>query len=186
MKRGDRVAMLLPRTSRLIFTMFGIMKAGAAYIPCDPHYPADRIKLILEDSEAAYIVTDDENLENLKAQAGEGSLKVLEKALNVEELLQCENTANPAIPQEGGDLAYIIYTSGSTGRPKGVMLHHKGICNELFAHLRFYRSSKRCDASPQGYLQRALCPSAQLPQLDGDARGKVHTRTGHHLLRRFR
>ena len=139
-KRGDRVAMLLPRTSRLIFTMFGIMKAGAAYIPCDPHYPADRIKLILEDSEAAYIVTDDENLANLKAQAGEGSIKVLEKALNVEELLQCQNTANPAIPQEGSDLAYIIYTSGSTGRPKGVMLHHSGICNELFAHPLNFRN----------------------------------------------
>ena len=139
-KRGDRVAMLLPRTSRLIFTMFGIMKAGAAYIPCDPHYPADRIKLILEDSEAAYIVTDDENLANLKSQAGEGSLKVLEKALNVEELLQCEQTDNPAIPQDGSDLAYIIYTSGSTGRPKGVMLHHKGICNELFAHPLNFRN----------------------------------------------
>ena len=139
-KRGDRVAMLLPRTSRLIFTMFGIMKAGAAYIPCDPHYPADRIKLILEDSEAAYIVTDDENLANLKSQAGEGSLKVLEKALNIEELLQCEQTDNPAIPQDGSDLAYIIYTSGSTGRPKGVMLHHKGICNELFAHPLNFRN----------------------------------------------
>ena len=139
-KRGDRVAMLLPRTSRLIFTMFGIMKAGAAYIPCDPHYPADRIKLILEDSEAAYIVTDDENLANLKTQAGEGSVKVLEKALNIEELLQCEKTSNPAIPQKGSDLAYIIYTSGSTGRPKGVMLHHSGICNELFAHPLNFRN----------------------------------------------
>ena len=139
-KRGDRVAMLLPRTSRLIFTMFGIMKAGAAYIPCDPHYPVDRIKLILEDSEAAYIVTDDENLANLKAQAGEGSLEVLEKALNIETLLQCGNTANPAIPQEGSDLAYIIYTSGSTGRPKGVMLHHRGVCNELFAHPLNFRN----------------------------------------------
>ncbi|MBR6169104.1 MAG: amino acid adenylation domain-containing protein [Bacteroidaceae bacterium] len=139
-KRGDRVAMLLPRTSRLIFTMFGIMKAGAAYIPCDPHYPADRIKLILEDSEATYIVTDEENLANLKTQAGEGSLKVLEKALNVVDLLQCQNTANPGIPQEGSDLAYIIYTSGSTGRPKGVMLHHKGICNELFAHPLNFRN----------------------------------------------
>lgn len=139
-KRGDRVAMLLPRTSRLIFTMFGIMKAGAAYIPCDPHYPFDRIKLILEDSEAAYIVTNEENLANLKAQAGEGSIEVLEKALNVEELLQCDNTVNPAIQQDGSDLAYIIYTSGSTGRPKGVMLHHSGICNELFAHPLNFRN----------------------------------------------
>ncbi len=139
-KRGDRVAMLLPRTSSLIFTMFGIMKAGAAYIPCDPHYPADRIKLILEDSQAACIVTDEQNLANLREQAGDGSLKVLEKALDVQELLQCPNTANPAIPQEGSDLAYIIYTSGSTGRPKGVMLHHKGICNELYAHPLNYRN----------------------------------------------
>ena len=87
------------------------MKAGAAYIPCDPHYPVDRIKLILEDSEAAYIVSDEENLENLKAQAGEGSLEVLEKSLNIEELLQCENTSNPAIPQDGSDLAFTPYTS---------------------------------------------------------------------------
>jgi amino acid adenylation domain-containing protein/thioester reductase-like protein len=139
-KRGDRVAMLLPRTSRLIFTMFGIMKSGAAYIPCDPHYPFDRIKLILEDSQAAYIVTDNENLANLKTQAGDAGLEVLDKALDIEELLQCENTANPAVPQQGSDLAYIIYTSGSTGRPKGVMLHHSGICNELFAHPLNFRN----------------------------------------------
>lgn len=53
----DRVALLLPRTSRLILSLFGVLKAGAAYIPCDPEYPADRVKLILEDSEARYIIT---------------------------------------------------------------------------------------------------------------------------------
>ena len=56
-KERDRVALLLPRTSRLILSLFGVLKAGAAYIPCDPDYPADRIKLILEDSEARYIIT---------------------------------------------------------------------------------------------------------------------------------
>ena len=60
-KRGvverDRVALLLPRTSRLILALFGVLKSGAAYIPCDPEYPADRVKLILEDSEARYIIT---------------------------------------------------------------------------------------------------------------------------------
>jgi amino acid adenylation domain-containing protein/thioester reductase-like protein len=139
-KRGDRVAMLLPRTSRLVIAMFGIMKAGAAYIPCDPHYPVDRIKLILEDSGAACIVTDAANLAALKAEAGGAGLDVLEKALDIEELLQCPDTANPGIPQDGSDLAYIIYTSGSTGRPKGVLLHHRGVCNELFAHPLNFRN----------------------------------------------
>ena len=123
----DRVAMLLPRTSRVMLTMYGILKTGAAFIPCDPHYPADRIQLILDDSETRYIVTDQEHMALVPAA----------KAIDVEELLAVPCAA-PALPQPLGltpdDLAYLIYTSGSTGRPKGVMLHHRGICNELTAH----------------------------------------------------
>ena len=104
---GDRVAMLLPRTSRLILSMFGIQKAGAAYIPCDPEYPADRVKLILEDSGAKLIITPEV----------------------AEELLACEETTQPQTTLTPDDLAYLIYTSGSTGRPKGVMLRHEGMCN---------------------------------------------------------
>ena len=104
---GDRVAILLPRTSRLILSMFGIQKAGAAYIPCDPEYPADRVKLILEDSGAKLIITPEV----------------------AEELLQCEDMTHPQIALTPDDLSYLIYTSGSTGRPKGVMLRHEGMCN---------------------------------------------------------
>lgn len=128
-KRGvmarDRVALLLPRTSRLILSLFGVLKAGAAYIPCDPEYPADRIKLILEDSEARYIITTADHMGDLPA----------DKAINVEDLISdnatlqpCDNDITP------DDLAYLIYTSGSTGRPKGVMLRHEGICNYLYGH----------------------------------------------------
>ena len=121
---ADRVALLLPRTSRLILAQFGVLKAGAAYIPCDPEYPADRVKLILEDSEARFIITTAERM----AQVPDG------KAIDVEDLLACtdETTPQPAITPD--DLAYIIYTSGSTGRPKGVMLRHEGICNYLYGH----------------------------------------------------
>ena len=111
---GDRVALLLPRTSRLVLSMFGVLKAGAAYIPCDPDYPADRVKLILEDSGAKMIITPE----------------------LAEELLACE-VSSPLPHREGpgvGHLAYLIYTSGSTGRPKGVMLRHEGICNYLYGH----------------------------------------------------
>ncbi len=106
-REGDRVAMLLPRTSRLILSMIGIQKAGAAYIPCDPEYPADRVKLILEDSGAKLIITPDV----------------------AEELLKEEDTTPPQTRLTPDDLAYLIYTSGSTGRPKGVMLRHEGMCN---------------------------------------------------------
>ncbi len=106
-REGDRVALLLPRTSRLILSMFGVQKAGAAYIPCDPEYPADRVKLILEDSGAKLIITPEV----------------------AEELLQTEDTTLPQTSLTPDDLVYLIYTSGSTGRPKGVMLRHEGMCN---------------------------------------------------------
>ena len=122
-KERDRVALLLPRTSRLILSLFGVLKAGAAYIPCDPDYPADRIKLILEDSEARYIITTADRMDSVPAG----------KAINVEELLE-ESPSIPITQITPDDLAYLIYTSGSTGRPKGVMLRHEGICNYLYGH----------------------------------------------------
>ena len=133
-KEGDRVALLLPRTSRLILSLFGVMKAGAAYIPCDPDYPADRVKLILEDSEARYIIGP--TPQPLPEKEGSGYQMPPEKWLDVEELLATDVTT-PLPLREGlgeGLLAYLIYTSGSTGRPKGVMLRHEGICNYLYGH----------------------------------------------------
>ncbi len=124
----DRVALLLPRTSRLILSLFGVLKAGAAYIPCDPDYPADRVKLILEDSEARYIITTADRMDTVPA----------EKAIDVEELLGNAQKQSDIRPIKADitpdDLAYLIYTSGSTGRPKGVMLRHEGICNYLYGH----------------------------------------------------
>ena len=124
-KDCDRVALLLPRTSRLILSLFGVLKAGAAYIPCDPDYPADRVKFILEDSAARFIITTADRLDSISA----------DQAINVEDLLQgpdnCDTISTSITPD---DLAYLIYTSGSTGRPKGVMLRHEGICNYLYGH----------------------------------------------------
>ena len=127
-KRGvqdrDRVALLLPRTSRLILALFGVLKSGAAYIPCDPEYPADRVKLILEDSEARYIITTHDRMDSVPA----------DKAIDIEDLIHDDNDGTIVTDINPEDLAYLIYTSGSTGRPKGVMLHHRGICNYLYGH----------------------------------------------------
>jgi len=123
-RERDRVALLLPRTSRLVLALFGVLKAGAAYIPCDPEYPADRVKLILEDSEARYIITTADRLDTVPA----------DRAIDVETLLAAECDGPVETHITPNDLAYLIYTSGSTGRPKGVMLHHRGICNYLYGH----------------------------------------------------
>lgn len=56
-KNPDKIALLLPRTSRTILSIFGVLKAGCAYIPCDTEYPAERINQILEDSNAPYVIT---------------------------------------------------------------------------------------------------------------------------------
>ena len=127
-KRGvqdrDRVALLLPRMSRLILALFGVLKSGAAYIPCDPEYPADRVRLILEDSEARYIITTHDRMDSVPA----------DKAIDIEDLIHDDNDGTIVTDINPEDLAYLIYTSGSTGRPKGVMLHHRGICNYLYGH----------------------------------------------------
>lgn len=113
----SRVALLLPRTSRVIMAMFGVMKAGCAYIPCDPAYPEERVNHILGDSQAPLVITTSDRVADY------------ENAVDVEELLACTQEDNPNLDVAPEDLAYLIYTSGSTGKPKGVMLTHKGVCN---------------------------------------------------------
>ena len=116
-KKGDRIAILLPRTSRQIIAMYAILKAGGAYIPCDTEYPKERISYILENSEAKYIITE-----------GKGNY---ENEINIEKLLENENEATPESGVTPDDTAYLIYTSGSTGRPKGVEIKHGSIANYL-------------------------------------------------------
>ena len=123
-KTGDSVALLLPRESCFFACLFGVNKAGAAFIPCDPQYPADRINHIIADSEASFIITTADKLSDYPA----------EKAIDVADILLGDQTENPDVAMSDRELSYMIYTSGSTGKPKGVMLHHRGICNYLTPH----------------------------------------------------
>lgn len=121
---GEAVAILLPRDSRLIASMYGILKAGGVYVPCDTEYPIQRIDYILEDSDATYIITTANRISEFE----EG------RAIDVEELMALQDESNPQVDIKPTDLAYLIYTSGSTGKPKGVMLEHRGISNCVFSH----------------------------------------------------
>lgn len=117
--RGDMVVLLLPRRSYYFASLLGVLKTGAAFIPCDPKYPSERINLITEDSGAQFIVTTEDKL----AQYSDG------KAIDIAQLLTGDNTANPQTDMASEDLAYAIYTSGSTGKPKGVLIRHIGVCS---------------------------------------------------------
>lgn len=121
-KKGGRAVILLERTSKIFSSMFGILKAGGAFIPSCPDYPKERIDTIINDSEADFVITEGE------------LLKTYKNAIDVNELLAYKNDLRPEIDISPEDLAYLIYTSGSTGKPKGVMLRHIGICNYLTNH----------------------------------------------------
>ncbi|MFI3298566.1 MAG: amino acid adenylation domain-containing protein [Rikenellaceae bacterium] len=120
-EQGSRIALLLPREWKLIAAMFGVLKAGGAYIPCDPEYPTSRTQYIIEDSQAQYIITTRDRATEFESS----------RALVIDTLLECSDTQNPNLEISSDSLAYLIYTSGSTGKPKGVMLQHKGITNYL-------------------------------------------------------
>ncbi|MBR1442281.1 MAG: amino acid adenylation domain-containing protein [Firmicutes bacterium] len=119
--KGNSVVLLLLRKSFYFSALFGVLKSGCAFIPCDPEYPSDRINHIITDSNASFIVATSDKLSEYPS----------EKALDIKDLLAGKDTSVPDVDVSPNDLAYMIYTSGSTGNPKGVMLRHIGICNYI-------------------------------------------------------
>ncbi len=148
-KKGGSVVLLLPRRSFYFASLFGVLKSGAAFIPCDPAYPADRINHIISDSGADFIVTTSDKLGDYPA----------DKALDIEMLLSGTDTSAPEVDVSPEDLAYMIYTSGSTGKPKGVMLRHIGICN--------YTASE-AGGLLYDYVRRNICIMASVTTVSFD------------------
>ncbi|WP_345533563.1 AMP-binding protein, partial [Microbispora amethystogenes] len=112
--------MCLPRTSDLIVALLAVLKTGAAYVPIDPGYPRERVAYLLEDSNAAVLVTTSEH----NPLAGSAGVEVVD----VRAVLGSAGDGfqrRLGVGVRPGDAAYVIYTSGSTGRPKGVVIEHR-------------------------------------------------------------
>lgn len=136
---GDRVGLYLVKSVDAIAGIFGILKAGAAYVPVDPSAPPARCAYILNNCSVRVIITERRLEAALRAElAGLGAVPPLllldmdesEGRLPLDRALADAQAADPAAPAAGVDpgldgLAYILYTSGSTGKPKGVMLTHR-------------------------------------------------------------
>ncbi len=132
------VALGMARSRYVLVGLLGILKAGAAYVPLDPSYPAERLRFMLEDANASILVTDQQTLPNLPAHCADvvrlGPLSPLFKQM------PATPPASSATPVH---LAYVIYTSGSTGQPKGVQIPHRAVVN--FLHAMQQRPGIGCD-----------------------------------------
>ncbi|HEX7242584.1 MAG TPA: amino acid adenylation domain-containing protein, partial [Longimicrobiaceae bacterium] len=117
-----RVAVCLERGPELVTALLGVLRAGAAYLPLDPAYPAERLEHMLSDAAAPVLLTSGALAGALPAAGAEVVRLDTDWA---------EVAAESAEPPEDGvgadNAAYVIYTSGSTGRPKGVVVTHSGV-----------------------------------------------------------
>lgn len=117
------VAVCVRRSPEAIAAFLGVLKAGAAYLPLDLNYPAERLRYMLDDADVRCIIADSPGISAL-AGLSRAKYQVLELPD-----LQGESENGLDVPGSGGDLAYLMYTSGSTGTPKGAMIEHRGIVN---------------------------------------------------------
>ncbi|WP_405904239.1 amino acid adenylation domain-containing protein [Streptomyces sp. NBC_00656] len=120
---GAVVAVAVPRSVELIVSLLAVLKAGAAYLPLDPEYPAERITYMLRDAAPVCVITD--RADRLTDDAA--TARVVLDGLDVSGYPWCD----PSRPLTPAHPAYVIYTSGSTGRPKGVVVSHGAIDNRL-------------------------------------------------------
>ncbi|KOU04707.1 peptide synthetase, partial [Streptomyces sp. NRRL F-5755] len=122
---GSIVALALPRSVDLVTGLLAVSLAGAAYLPLDPDYPADRLAYMLDDARPAALITDTATAPRLPGHTlplitvdGDAAAPYPEGPLT-----DAERTR----PLRVDDAAYVIYTSGSTGRPKGVVVTHHNV-----------------------------------------------------------
>jgi len=147
----DVVAMAAGRSSAMVVGMLASLKAGAAYLPLDLEYPADRLTYQIEHAQARVVLTLSALLETLPIER----LEALEHApvCLALDALEAELAACPSSQPELAfestpkDLAYVIYTSGSTGKPKGVALEQQALLNLITWHQREFKVTPEARAS---------------------------------------
>jgi amino acid adenylation domain-containing protein len=122
------------RSLELLVGLLGILKAGGAYVPLDPTYPKERLRFMLNNTQAPVLLTQHRLIESLSAHGAH--VICLDQHWKHITHHSTENIDNNVSPE---NLAYVLYTSGSTGTPKGAMNLHRGLCNRLLWMQDTYR-----------------------------------------------
>ncbi len=145
-KKGDRVGIFMARSSETAAAMYGIMAAGAVYVPINPSQPVSRTHFLIKDCGIQHLITNKEQKRNIGNIATEDSgIKTVigtQTELSIQtiswEEVEKQKSTRPDITILEQDTAYILYTSGSTGTPKGIMhSHYSGmayakLCAEVY------------------------------------------------------
>ncbi|PHM65752.1 Amino acid adenylation [Xenorhabdus stockiae] len=132
-KPDDRVAICVDRSPDMIIGLFGILKAGAGYVPLDPDYPTERLAYILSDCAPQLLLTQQHLADRLTTDIPVWMMDDTDY-LNTAAQQPVHNPDAHSLGLLPHHLAYIIYTSGSTGQPKGVMIEHRQVVN--FVHVQ--------------------------------------------------
>jgi amino acid adenylation domain-containing protein len=151
---GTHVALFFQRSPEMIAAILGTLKAGAAYVPLDPNAPAERLRMILDDTRPRVLVTR-QSLQDRLPGVDAAGICIDDPIVDADDASQ-----PPESSAQSDDLAYIMYTSGSTGRPKGVMIEHRAIGNTL--HWRDRDMPVRADDVVLNNLPYTFDPSVAL------------------------
>ena len=117
----------------MLVGVLGVLKAGGAYLPLDPEYPAERLQFMLADAAVRVLLTQEQLARNIAADVQIIRLD----ADDIEcDAIEAQAEENPRAAVTGDNLAYVIYTSGSTGKPKGVAMTHRPLVNLLYWQMR--------------------------------------------------
>lgn len=139
LQTGAFVGLCMDRSIDMLVGLLAIFKAGAAYVPLDPGYPASRLEYMLNDSGVNIILTSS-NLALELNKDNQYTTICLDKISVAEKIAQCskQNIDKKTLHVSVESLAYIIYTSGSTGKPKGTLIRHSGLYNLAQAQIAMF------------------------------------------------
>ncbi|HEU4726876.1 MAG TPA: amino acid adenylation domain-containing protein, partial [Kofleriaceae bacterium] len=140
---GSRVGLLIERDLDLLPSILATLSAGAAYVPLDPGFPADRLRFMVEDAEVAAIVTTSALAASSAQVVGAVPAVMLDDVPPRAEPVSIPGIALPGAAGGVDAAAYVIYTSGSTGTPKGVCVPHRAVVNFLTSIAREPGMSER-------------------------------------------
>jgi len=130
-RSGDRVGLCIDRGADLVVSLIAILKAGASYVPLDPHHPAERLRDIVTDAGVKHLLTTSD----LGSAAADHATDELETIFldRDRHIIRQQPASRPRIRVAPEQACYTIYTSGSTGRPKGVVISHQALVNFLWS-----------------------------------------------------